>query len=1338
MNFRDNPLDRMYAAWRMCGDVYTCPMASQIDIFPWNAHFDTGLALVDEQHRRLVTLLNQLASQLAFAPDRQRLTDILDELTDYTVRHFQEEETIWARYLPADPLEAGHRAGHAQFILKIRSLQAEFTRRPLTEVAEVLLEFLARWLASHILESDRRMAYTVQAIDAGHSLDVAKQRADMAMAGSTRSLIDIILSIYGSLSTNTLRLMREIHAHKQATAALLAQLNRQNQYQELLLHLSSTFINVPLDRVDEAIHTALGQMANFTQADRAYLFRYDFGANTTSNTHEWCAPGIAPQIGRLQRIELGGVPEWSRAHRQGQPFLLECVDDLPPGVTKDLLQSQDIRSLVTLPLMSGTDCLGFVGFDAVHTTRNYSAEDLQLLRLFASLLAHLDERQHMEASLGHERSLLQTLVQTIPDLVWLKDTNGVYLACNHRFEQLYGAPQADIVGKTDRDFVSPELADFFQAKDQQAILLGRSSTNEELLTFASDGHQALTETTKTPMYAANGQLIGVLGIGRDITERERTKQELKRRDSYQRAVLDNFPFLIWLKDEQSRFLAVNTAFAQACGATSPDELVGKTDLDVWPADLAEHYRADDREVLKSGQPKNVDEQLSGPGQNGWVETYKAPVSIDGQVLGTVGFARDITERKTAEERLALAASVFTHANEGIMITGADGSVLEVNEAFSRITGYSREEVVGRNASLLSSGRQGKEFYASMWQTLTTTGNWVGELWNRRKNGEVYVEQLTISAVRNAQGDIIRYAGMFADISQQKAHERRLEQIAHYDALTSLPNRVLLADRLRQSMAQAVRRAEKLALVFIDLDGFKSVNDTHGHAIGDKLLVTLASRMARTLREGDTLARIGGDEFVAVLINLDSPATAHPVLERIRLAAALPFVIDSQELQVSASMGVVFYPQQSEMDAEQLLRQADQAMYQAKLAGKNRYHIFDTAHDRYVRGLHEDLQAIRQAMQRNELELHYQPKVNMRTGELVGSEALLRWHHRTRGLLYPGSFLPVLQGDTLAVELGEWVLATAVAQIETWKAHGLHIPVSVNVDGLHLQQPDFVPKLQALLDSHPLVQPGDLELEVLESSALDDIVTVSNVMRACGAMGVHFALDDFGTGYSSLTYLRRLPASVLKIDISFVRDLLDDPNDMAILEGVLGLARAFRTQVIAEGVETTAHGEMLLRLGCEWGQGHAIARAMPPAAFVSWLARWQIPAAWQNLGAVSSQDLPLLSAVAEHRAWINQLTAYLQGNTTEPPNTDAHNCHFGIWLNSETTRQRYHTSQRLAAIATLHECIHGQANELIKWKQTNQYQRAQDGIFIINSMRDELIGHLMNLLNEVATGTPPGH
>ncbi|MBA4263296.1 MAG: hypothetical protein C0443_15115, partial [Comamonadaceae bacterium] len=574
----------------------------------------------------------------------------------------------------------------------------------------------------------------------------------------------------------------------------------------------------------------------------------------------------------------------------------------------------------------------------------------------------------------------------------------------------------------------------------------------------------------------------------------------------------------------------------------------------------------------------------------------------------------------------LAASVFTHALEGIMITTAEGVVLEVNDAFSRITGYSRADITGQHTRLLSSGRQGKEFYAQMWQSLTEQGRWSGEIWNRRKSGEVYAEMLTISAVRNTAGVVMRYVALFSDISKQKEHEHRLEHIAHYDALTGLPNRVLLADRLRQSMAQTVRRNRQLGLVFLDLDGFKAINDEHGHDMGDQLLMALSSRMQQALRDGDTLARLGGDEFVAVLGDLADPETAAPVLERLRVAAAQPVVIEGRNLQVSASLGVAFYPQRTEMDAEQLLRQADQAMYQAKVAGKNRCHVFDDEQDRSIRGHHESLEAIRQGLKAQTFELYYQPKVNMRTGALVGAEALIRWHHPERGLLLPGEFLPLLHHSELSIELGEWVLDAAMAQVVRWKAQGLQVPVSVNIDAQHLQRPNFVSRLKALLAVHPQVGPGDLELEILETSALDDIGLVSQLMNDCRDIGVGFALDDFGTGYSSLTYLRRLPAALLKIDQSFVRDMLDDPEDMAILEGVLGLARAFRMQAIAEGVETAEHGAFLLRLGCDWGQGYAIARPMPGSALPAWAAQWQPEPSWKHLRVTPREDLPLLTAV----------------------------------------------------------------------------------------------------------------
>jgi len=500
----------------------------------------------------------------------------------------------------------------------------------------------------------------------------------------------------------------------------------------------------------------------------------------------------------------------------------------------------------------------------------------------------------------------------------------------------------------------------------------------------------------------------------------------------------------------------------------------------------------------------------------------------------------------------------------------------------------------------------------MQSELAMKGHWYGEVWCQRKDGEVYPVMLTISAVGDDHGQPQHYVSLFSDITAIKAHQHELEHIAHFDALTNLPNRVLLADRLQQAMAGAQRRGQRLAVAYLDLDGFKTINDRHGHESGDQLLMTVATRMKQALREGDTLARIGGDEFVAVLLDLSDSQASVPMLRRVLAAAAEPVQLGALLLQVSASVGVTFYPQADEVEADQLLRQADQAMYQAKLAGKNRYHFFDAEQDRSLRGHHESLERIRLAFERGEFVLYYQPKVNMRTGAVVGAEALIRWQHPEQGLLAPAQFLPVIEDHPLAVEVGEWVIATALSQIERWQALGLTMPVSVNVGARQLQQIDFVASLRELLAAHPKVDPALLEIEVLETSALEDLAGVSQVIEECHQIGVQFAMDDFGTGYSSLTYLKRLHVTLLKIDQSFVRDMLDDPDDLAILQGVIGLARAFRRDVIAEGVETIAHGTLLLQLGCDLAQGFGIARPMPANLLPTWAAGWRRDEAWVNI------------------------------------------------------------------------------------------------------------------------------
>ena len=390
----------------------------------------------------------------------------------------------------------------------------------------------------------------------------------------------------------------------------------------------------------------------------------------------------------------------------------------------------------------------------------------------------------------------------------------------------------------------------------------------------------------------------------------------------------------------------------------------------------------------------------------------------GRVVRLTGLVQDITERKREEEKTRLAASVFSHAREGITITDAGGVIVDINEAFIRITGFSREDAIGQNPRILNSGRQDKAFYEALWRDLKGLGHWSGEVWNRRKNGEIFAELLNISAVRDAQGKTQHYVALFTDITGIKEHQNQLEHIAHFDVLTGLANRVLLSDRLQQAMAQAQRRQQQLAVAYLDLDGFKTINDHYGHETGDQLLIALAQRMKQALREGDTLARLGGDEFVAVLVDLNEAAASLPMLTRLLTAAALPVQIGDLSLHVSASLGVTFYPQSLEMDADQLLRQADQAMYQAKVAGKDCYKIFDAEQDLDLRGHHQSLERVRLALENDEFVLHFQPKVNMRSGKVIGAEALIRWQHPEKGLLAPADFLPVIEDHPLAVAVGE--------------------------------------------------------------------------------------------------------------------------------------------------------------------------------------------------------------------------------------------------------------------------------------------------------------------------------
>ncbi|HEX5784185.1 MAG TPA: EAL domain-containing protein [Burkholderiaceae bacterium] len=689
---------------------------------------------------------------------------------------------------------------------------------------------------------------------------------------------------------------------------------------------------------------------------------------------------------------------------------------------------------------------------------------------------------------------------------------------------------------------------------------------------------------------------------------------------------------------------------------------------------------------------------------------------------------EIRERLSAqaatEMQLRLHSTAFRNSHDGIILTNSQGVIVDVNPAFTRITGWARGEVVGRNPRVLRSGRHDEAFYVSMWQSIRHTGTWSGEVWNRNKFGEIYPELLSISSVRDESGLITHYVGVFSDIRRIKAQESQLTKMAYYDALTDLPNRVLLADRLAQGMAQTRRAGKLMAVAYLDLDGFKPVNDTWGHEAGDKVLVEIARRLKGVLRGGDTAARIGGDEFVVLFLGLEGGHDSQVACQRVLDAVSQPMAVLPDPVQLSASLGVTLYPQDN-VDADQLLRHADQAMYLAKQFGKNRSHVFDAHHDRESRTQHDVVQRMNQALDEGELVLYYQPKVSLKTGKLVGCEALIRWQHPERGMLLPLDFLPYIEADELSCRLGNWVIRQALRQLAQWRHSGWMMNVSVNISGRHLQSADFLQDLQQALDMQPDVPPACLELEIQETTGLEDVVKVSEVMEACHRLGVSFAIDDFGTGYSSLTYLQRLPAQTVKIDKSFVKEVLKDPNNLVIVHSVTQLARSLLRNVVAEGVEDADQGRALLQMGCDQAQGDGIGPAMPAEHLRAWLEAWHPPSLWLRLGRSTWGEAvyPMLLAEVEHRSWVAHLAHAIEHDLAPPHEhlDNSHTCRFGRWYD-----QVPHTFPTLAtdpvfhAIREPHERVHALAAEMDRLWRDGLVRQAQAKLPEVRVARDAVL------------------
>jgi diguanylate cyclase (GGDEF)-like protein/PAS domain S-box-containing protein len=851
----------------------------------------------------------------------------------------------------------------------------------------------------------------------------------------------------------------------------------------------------------------------------------------------------------------------------------------------------------------------------------------------------------------------------------------------------------------------------------------------------------------------------------DVTQLKQAEQVMQLRENYQRSLLDNFPFMVWLKDKKHRYLAVNQAFTQASGYGSEDLLAGLTDLDIWPEALAKKYRSDDIAVLRNGEPKDSEEIVEVNGQKRWYETYKSPVTLNGDIVGTVGFARDINERKHAEMfeqfrshilellitdltlqdtleaivlgveqfnpemlcsillidaegkhlrniaapslptfynaaidgievgmgvgccgtvaftgELVIAEDIATHpywegyrelaansglaacwsqpilapngkvlgtfaiyhrspttpmqsdiklieqsanlasiaierkqaeddlriasiafeSQEGMMVTDAKNIILKVNQAFCDITGYTPEEAVGHTPRLFSSSKHSTGFYDAMWECVHTTGRWTGEVSNRRKNGEIFPQHLTLTIVKDAKGIVTNYVATLTDITMNKAAAEEIKHLAFYDSLTGLPNRRLMVDRLNQALVFNARSGQDGAVLFLDLDHFKTINDSLGHDIGDLLLQQVAERLVSCVREGDTVARLGGDEYVILLESLsenapEAAAQVEAIGEKILASLNQVYQLGQHEYHCTPSIGVALFSDHNQSQ-EELLKHADIAMYQAKKAGRNTIRFFDPKMQEVINTRVDLERELRKAIDKQQLHLYYQIQVDV-SGRPMGAEALIRWLHPEHGLVSPFHFIPLAEETGLILPIGQWVLETACNQLKMWAKDEMTsaLTLSLNVSAKQFRQADFVNQVHETVQRYD-VNPMLLKLELTESMLLDNIEDTVTTMDRLKEVGIRFSLDDFGTGYSSLQYLKRLPLYQLKIDQSFIRDITVDSSDQAIVRTIVAMAHTLNLNVIAEGVETEEQQDLLLNNGCTHYQGYFFGRPMPIEQF----------------------------------------------------------------------------------------------------------------------------------------------
>ena len=813
----------------------------------------------------------------------------------------------------------------------------------------------------------------------------------------------------------------------------------------------------------------------------------------------------------------------------------------------------------------------------------------QMLR---GLLIDITETKRTEQALALSEQKFASVFHSSPDIIGLlSQEDGRLLAVNHTFEQQFGITAAEAEGHTSTElglWVEPDIGPRILSRLRQG-----SAHNIESTFRRRNGTQftALVSAQKISLDDTDTLVVAV----RDISEQKATQQRLRlSEDKFAKAFHASPDGMLITRLSDGKLLDVNEGFSRMTGYSIEEATHNSTlNMGLWadPEDRAHMFE----QVRQQGAVRDFRALIRT--RNGSLRTCEMsvqPIPIEGETC-MLTIARDITERVQMQENLKQAATVFESTAEGVMITDLQQRITAVNRAFTTITGYSEAEALGQSPRLLASGNHDSAFFVAMWHNLSASGHWQGEIWNKRKNGEVYPEWLTISAVRDSDDTITNFVGVFADISSLKHAQASLAHQAHHDPLTGLPNRTLFEARLSAALDDAELDKRIGAVLFIDLDRFKNINDSLGHPIGDQLLRSIAQRLKDHLRDIDTVARLGGDEFIILLPGLQNDSDAEVVAHKLLDCFSQPFEFDEQELFISASIGISRYPEDGN-DVASLVKNADAAMYRSKARGRNRVELYtrDLTFQATERMALE--RELRRAIENEQLQLYYQPKRCLRSNHLIGAEALVRWHHPIFGEIPPDRFIPLAEETGLIIALGDWVLRQACWQMQQWQQqHAPFGPLSVNLTGVQLRQPHLLVRISSLLEDNGLA-PALLQLEITESFIMNQAEDALKLLHQFKALGIQLAIDDFGTGYSSLSYLKRLPVDTLKIDQSFVRGLPNDANDVAIVRAIIALGRSMQLTVIAEGVETTAQERFLAAEGCEQIQGFVISRAIHAEAF----------------------------------------------------------------------------------------------------------------------------------------------